>query len=103
MIGSEDSESALGLFINVWGLLMNMDPPPPTAEDGIIGGTKTLGKNAVDLVGVLVSSDSLMHKGLEEPDLDGPGEAIEEYPELLKLDSEAVRLAQVVIMVKGLK
>ena len=68
-----------------------------------MGGTKTLGKNAVDLVGVLVSSDSLIHKGLEEPDLDGPGDAIEEYPELLKLDSEAVLLAHVVITVNGLK
>ena len=50
-----------------------------------------------------MSSDSLIHKGLDEPDLEGPGEAIDEYPELLKLDSEAVRLAHVVITVKGLK
>ena len=64
----------------------------------------SLGKNTPDaLVGVLVSSDSLIHKGLDEPDLEGPGEAIDEYPELLKLDSEAVRLARVVITVKGLK
>ena len=64
----------------------------------------SLGKNTPDaLVGVLVSSDSLIHKGLDEPDLEGPGEAIDEYPELLKFDSEAVRLAQVVITVNGLK
>ena len=55
------------------------------------------------LVGVLVSSLSLIHKGLEDPDLDGPGEAIEEYPELLKLDSEVALLEQVVIIVKGLR
>jgi hypothetical protein len=50
-----------------------------------------------------VSSDSLMQSGLDEPDRDGPGEAMEEYPELLKLDSEAVRLAQLVMTVNGLK
>ena len=67
-------------------------------------GTISFGKNVPKvLVGVLVSSDSLIHKGLEDPDLEGPGEAIEEYPELLKLDSEAVRLAQVVMIVKGLR
>ena len=82
---------------------MKIDPPPPMADPPIMGGTRTLGKKAVDLVGVLVSSDSLIHKGLEDPDLEGPGEAIELYPELLKLDSEAVLLAQVVMIVKGLK
>lgn len=53
-----------------------------------------------------MSSDSLIHKGFDDPDLDGPGEAIDEYPELLKFDSEAVRLAEqvvLVIIVKGLK
>ena len=69
-----------------------------------IPGTVNFGKNTPDaLVGVLVSSDSLMQSGLDEPDLDGPGEAMEEYPELLRLDSEAVRLAQLVMTVNGLK
>ena len=36
------------------------------------------GKKAFILVGVLVSSLSLIHKGLEDPDREGPGEAIEE-------------------------
>ena len=48
-----------------------------------------------------MSSDSLIHKGLDDPDLEGPGEAIDEYPELLKLDSEAV--LEVVMTVNGLK
>ena len=80
---------------------MNIEEPEPGG--GNIGGAMTLGKNAVDLVGVLVSSDSLIHNGFDDPDLDGPGDAIDEYPELLKLDSEAVLLAQVVMIVNGLK
>ena len=35
--------------------------------------------------------------------LEGPGEAIDEYPELLKLDSEVVLLEHVVMIVKGLR
>ena len=72
---------------------------PETLDNGDIN----LGKNALLLVGVLVSSLSLIHKGLDDPDLEGPGEAIEEYPELLKLDSEVALLEQVVIIVKGLR
>ena len=69
------------------------------------GPPVNFGKNTPDaLVGVLVSSDSLMHRGLDDPEREGPGEAMEEYPELLRLDSEAVRLEeQVVITVNGLK
>ena len=67
-------------------------------------GTISFGKNVPDVrVGVLVSSLSLIHSGLEDPDREGPGEAILEYPELLKFDSEAVLLAQVVMIVNGLK
>ena len=82
-------------------------PSVPYGSCGLINipvDTVCLGKNVpVVLVGVLVSSDSLIHSGLDDPDLDGPGEAIELYPELLRLDSEAVLLAQVVMIVKGLK
>jgi hypothetical protein len=51
-------------------------PNEAIADDGV--GTINLGKNdpPVVLVGVLVSSLSLIHNGLEDPLLDGPGLAI---------------------------
>jgi len=56
--------------------------------DGLRGGGAggSLGRS-----GVSISSGSDGHKGLLEPHLDGPGLAIELYPEELRLDSLAVR------------
>ena len=78
--------------------------PSSDLEQTVVPGTRSLGKKVVFvLVGVEVSSLSEMHRGLDEPEREGPGEAIEEYPELLRLDSDVVLLAHVVMMVKGLK
>ena len=56
------------------------------------------------LVGVLVSSLSDMHSGLELPDLLGPGLAMLEYPLELKFDSDVVLLPHVVMTaVNGLR